>query len=66
MFGIFQEKDKNFKNRIIDKLLKNSDDFNSLDHILEKSELDLNSLQIDDEPALITCCRRNLLNSVLW
>ena len=66
MFGFFQEKDRSFKNKIIDKLLKDSDDFNSLDQIYKKSQLYLNSLYIDDEPALITCCRRNLLNSVLW
>lgn len=50
----------------IKELLNPNINKENLDKIYKKSDINLNKLFVDDEPILIVCLKKNLLNSALW
>ncbi|RXJ97023.1 hypothetical protein CRU94_02585 [Arcobacter sp. AHV-9/2010] len=50
----------------IKELLNPNVNKENLDKIYKKSDINLNKLFVDDEPILIVCLKKNLLNSALW
>ncbi|MDX4047928.1 ankyrin repeat domain-containing protein [Aliarcobacter skirrowii] len=50
----------------IKELLNPNINKENLDKIYKKSDINLNKLFVDDEPILIVCLKKNLLNSSLW
>lgn len=50
----------------IKELLNPNINKENLDKIYKKSDINLNKLFVDDEPILIVCLKKNLLNNALW
>lgn len=60
-------KNKSFtKEDLIEELINPNNNLEKLDLIYNSLEIDLNSLEIDEEPILHICCKKDIFESVSW
>ncbi|WP_198306095.1 ankyrin repeat domain-containing protein [Arcobacter vandammei] len=67
MLSSILAKDKNFTQEdLIEELFNSNSSSERLDLIYNSLKIDLNSLEIDEEPILHLCCKKDIFESVSW
>ncbi|WP_418184900.1 ankyrin repeat domain-containing protein [Aliarcobacter vitoriensis] len=66
MLGLLNSFNKYSNEDLIKELINPEFNIENINKIYTKSKIDLNSLYINDEPILLSCCKKDLYNSCLW